>query len=58
MVHVLQSGPAIALVLATLKGHTIWGAGILAMFSIGYSLPMVVGLVSLGLGFGKADIAF
>jgi len=48
----------IALVLATLKGHTIWGAGILAMFSIGYSLPMVVGLVSLGLGFGKLTSLF
>jgi cytochrome c-type biogenesis protein len=41
----------VALTLTTLQGHTIWGAAILTVFSIGYSLPMAGVLVGLGLGF-------
>lgn len=41
----------VALAVTTLQGHTVWGAAILTVFSIGYSLPMVGVLVGLGLGF-------
>ncbi|MFH0826089.1 MAG: cytochrome c biogenesis protein CcdA [Pseudomonadota bacterium] len=41
----------VALMVTTLQGHTLWGAAILTIFSIGYSLPMVGVLVGLGLGF-------
>jgi cytochrome c-type biogenesis protein len=43
----------VALAVTTLQGHTLWGAAILAVFSIGYSLPMAGVLVGLGAGFGK-----
>ena len=39
-----------ALTVTALQGQTLWGAAILAVFSIGYSLPMVGALVGLGLG--------
>jgi len=39
-----------ALAITALQGHTFWGAAILAVFSVGYSLPMAG--VLLGLGFG------
>ena len=41
----------IVLGLAALRGEGIWGALILAVFAVGYSLPMVA--VMLGVGLGK-----
>ena len=43
----------VALAMTTLQGHTIWGAAILAVFSVGYSFPMVGVLLGLGFGFGR-----
>ncbi len=43
----------VALAVTTLQGHTLWGAAILTVFSIGYSLPIVGVLVGLGLGFRR-----
>ncbi len=43
----------VALAVTTLQGHTLWGAAILTVFSIGYSLPMAGVLVGMGLGFGR-----
>lgn len=43
----------VALAVTTLQGHTLWGAAILTVFSIGYSLPMAGILVGLGLGFRR-----
>jgi cytochrome c-type biogenesis protein len=40
----------VALTVTTLQGHTFWGAAILTVFSVGYSLPMVGVLVGMGLG--------
>jgi cytochrome c biogenesis protein CcdA len=44
----------IVLGLSMLKGQPGWGALILAMFAVGYSLPMVA--VILGVGIGKLSI--
>ena len=41
----------VVLGLSLLKGQGIWGALIMAMFAIGYSLPMGAAIV--GIGFGK-----
>jgi cytochrome c-type biogenesis protein len=41
----------IVLGLSVLKGEGIWGALIMAMFAIGFSLPMAAAIV--GIGFGK-----
>jgi cytochrome c biogenesis protein CcdA len=41
----------IILGISVLKGQGAWGALILAVFAIGYSLPMVATI--LGIGFGK-----
>ncbi len=46
----------VALAVTTLQGHALWGAAILTVFSIGYSLPMAAVLVGLGLGFGKLTL--
>jgi cytochrome c-type biogenesis protein len=43
----------VALAVTTLQGRALWGAVILTVFSIGYSLPMVGVLIGLGLGFRK-----
>jgi len=43
----------LALAVTTLQGHAVWGAAILTVFSIGYSLPIVGVLVGLGLGFRR-----
>lgn len=43
----------VALAVTTLQGHVLWGAALLAVFSLGYSLPMAGVLVGLGLGFGR-----
>lgn len=43
----------VALAVTTLQGQTLWGAAILAVFSIGYSLPMVGVLIGMGLGFRR-----
>lgn len=43
----------VALAMTTLQGHTIWGAAILAVFSVGYSFPMVGVLMGLGFGFAR-----
>jgi cytochrome c biogenesis protein CcdA len=43
----------VALAVTTLHGRILWGAAILATFSIGYGLPMTGGIVGLGLGFGN-----
>lgn len=40
----------IVLGIAALKGQGLWGALILAMFAIGYSLPMVAAILGIGLG--------
>jgi cytochrome c-type biogenesis protein len=45
-----------ALAVTTLQGHTLWGAAILTVFSIGYSLPIVGVLVGLGLGFRRLSL--
>jgi cytochrome c biogenesis protein CcdA len=42
-----------AIAVTTLQGHTLWGAAILTVFSIGYGLPMAGVLLGLGLGFGR-----
>jgi cytochrome c biogenesis protein CcdA len=47
----------VALAVTTLQGNTLWGAAILAVFSLGYSAPMAGVLVGLGLGFGKLKSA-
>jgi len=39
---------------AVLKGATLLGAVMLAVFAIGYSLPLALGLV--GIGFGLAGL--
>jgi cytochrome c-type biogenesis protein len=46
----------VAIVVTTLPGHALWGAAILTVFSLGYSLPIVGVLVGLGLGFGKLTL--
>ncbi len=43
----------VALTVTTLQGHTLWGAAILAVFSIGYTLPIAGVLVGMGLGFRR-----
>jgi cytochrome c-type biogenesis protein len=43
----------VALTVTTLQGETLWGAAILTVFSIGYSLPMVSVLLGMGLGFRR-----
>ncbi len=43
----------VALAVTTLQGQMLWGAAILTVFSIGYSLPMVGVLVGMGLGFRR-----
>lgn len=43
----------VVLGLTTLQGHSVKGAAILAIFSMGYSLPLAGVLVGLGFGFGK-----
>ncbi len=48
----------VALAVTTLQGHTLWGAAILAVFSIGYSLPMAGILVGMGLGFRRLTSVF
>jgi cytochrome c-type biogenesis protein len=40
----------IVLGLSVLKGQGVWGAAILAMFAVGYSLPMVGTILGVGLG--------
>jgi cytochrome c-type biogenesis protein len=40
----------VALAVTTLQGHIVWGAVILMVFSIGYSLPIAGVLVGMGLG--------
>ncbi len=46
----------VALGVATLQGHTLWGAAMLSAFAVGYSLPMAGILVGLGLGLGKLTL--
>jgi cytochrome c-type biogenesis protein len=46
----------VALAVTTLQGHALWGAALLTVFSIGYSLPMASMLVGLGLGFGRLTL--
>ena len=43
----------LALAVTTVQGHILWGAALLVVFSLGYSLPMAGVLVGLGLGFGR-----
>jgi cytochrome c biogenesis protein CcdA len=43
----------VALTVAILQGHTLWGTAILMSFSIGYGLPVAGVLFGLGLGLGK-----
>lgn len=47
----------IALAVTTLQGHTVWGAVILTVFSVGYSLPIVGVLVGMGLGVRRLSSA-
>lgn len=46
----------VALAVTTFQGHPLWGAALLTVFSIGYSLPMAGVLVGLGFGFGKLSL--
>ncbi len=39
--------------LAALQGRTLMGTIILAVFAVGYSMPLAAGLVGLGVGLGK-----
>ena len=41
---------AVPLGVAALQGHTLWGAGILAAFAIGFSLPLTGMLLGFSLG--------
>lgn len=41
------------LAITALQGHTFWGAAILAVFSLGYSLPLAGVLLGLGFGLGR-----
>ena len=41
---------AVALGVAMLQGHTLWGAAILASFAVGFSVPLTAMLVGLSLG--------
>jgi cytochrome c biogenesis protein CcdA len=43
----------VALGYTTLQGGVAWGAAVLGMFALGYSLPLAAGLVGLGLGLSK-----
>jgi cytochrome c biogenesis protein CcdA len=43
----------VALGVATLQGHTMWGATILGSFAVGYSLPLAGGIIGLSLGLNK-----
>lgn len=47
--------PVLAMVLAAtvVKGATAVGAGIFAVFALGYSLPLAAGLVGIGLGMSR-----
>lgn len=38
---------------AALQGKTLWGAGMLTSFGVGYSLPLAAALVGMQAGFGK-----
>ncbi len=44
----------VALGIATLQGHTLWGAAILGAFAVGFSLPLTA--ILLGLSFGKSAL--
>ena len=46
----------VALGVATVQGHFVWGAAMLGAFAVGFGLPMAVGLIGLGLGFGKLTL--
>jgi cytochrome c biogenesis protein CcdA len=39
--------------MATVQGQILWGAAILAVFAIGFSLPVAAAIIGLGLGFAK-----
>ena len=43
----------VALGVTALQGNAAWGAVILGVFAIGYSLPIAVGLMGMSLGVGK-----
>jgi cytochrome c biogenesis protein CcdA len=47
--------PVLAMVLAAtaVKGATLLGAGVFAVFALGYSLPLAAGLVGIGLGLDR-----
>lgn len=47
----------VALGIVTLQGRAAWGAAILGVFAVGYSLPVAAGLIGLGLGFGRLSSA-
>jgi cytochrome c biogenesis protein CcdA len=44
---------AVALGVATLQGQTLQGAVVLAVYGLGYSLPLAAAIIGLGLGVGK-----
>lgn len=48
----------VALGAATLHGHPLWGAGILCAYSIGFSLPLALGLMGLSFGFTRLTSGF
>lgn len=50
-------GLPVVLAVTTIHGHILWGAVLLTIFSIGYSLPMASCIVGLGLGFGNLGAA-
>lgn len=44
---------AVTLGVATLQGQTLRGAAVLAVYGIGYSLPLAAAIIGLGLGVGQ-----
>jgi cytochrome c biogenesis protein CcdA len=51
----VSCSPVLPVVLAysALQGGTFWGALVLAVFAVGYSVPLAVGLIGLGLGMSQ-----
>lgn len=44
-----------ALGMATMKGHTLWGAAIMCLFALGYALPLAGAVI--GLSFGSLKLS-
>lgn len=55
----VSCSPVLPVVLAysALQGGTVWGAVVLAVFAVGYSVPLAVGMIGLGLGVSRLQTA-